>query len=125
VQSARQRLYYLFEPLEEKLKREKKNALEIKMKEVYGLNKDKKGKKDEDLSKLLHQKAILDLIRHGANIDINSQLVKGYMTNLPGRQFKDIDTQFIKEVNLENYKKWNMEMGMFEHEIEHKKLLKN
>lgn len=115
IQDARHRLYKLFEPLEEKQKRDKKNELESRMKEIYGI-KSQELEEDTNFSDLLQQKAILDLIRHGATIEINSQLIKGYMSLLPGRESKDIDTQFIKEVDLSQYKSWDMERRKFTHE---------
>lgn len=81
------------------------------MREVYGLTSEEKLKEPDDitdLGNLLHQKAILDLIRHGDTIEINSQLIKGYLTQLPGSEFKDLDIQYIREVDLKKFKKWDM-----------------
>ena len=110
VKDARARLLQIYEPLEQRLKREKKQELEDKMKDIYGF-KAEDLESDANIGNLLQQKAIIDLIRHGGNIEINSTLIKGYLTKLRGNESKNLDTQFIKDIDLSSFKKWDKSTG--------------
>ena len=109
IQQAQERLSKLYESYEVRKMREAKEELEARMSELYGL-KVQKGDQEDDFQNLLHHKAIIDLIRYGANLEINSQLIKGYLNNRPSKQYRDVDTQYIKEVDLNEFKKWDLDL---------------
>lgn len=58
----------------------------------------------DEYSGLLKQKAIIDLIRFGASIPVNSSLIKDFLLNQPSMQTRNIDTSHLKEIDLANYK---------------------
>lgn len=64
----------------------------------------KNAEKDQ-YSGLLKQKAIIDLIRFGANIQVNSSLIKDFLLSQPSMQSRVIDTSNLKEVDLSTFKK--------------------
>ena len=66
------------EPIEVRLKKEQDRLLEEKLREVYGFEMSAKAEKTQ-YSGLLKQKAIIDLIRFGATIPVNSSLIKDFL----------------------------------------------